>query len=82
MQKWPAQNGQQKPATCFETLLQNEWNSDIARFTTLEWNLSCNKSGSEKLLLIEEGSSTFCNKIYTVLRVSPAQSKLVLQQVT
>ena len=28
------QNGQQKRATCFETLLQNELNSDVARFTT------------------------------------------------
>ena len=36
MQKWPAQNGQQKPATCFAKLLQNEWNNDAARFTTLE----------------------------------------------
>ena len=27
-------NGQQKTATCFATLLQNELNSDVARFTT------------------------------------------------
>ena len=26
-------NGQQKRATCFATLLQNELNSDVARFT-------------------------------------------------
>ena len=29
----------------FATMLQNELDSDIARFTTLESNLSCNKSG-------------------------------------
>ena len=60
MQKWPAQNGQKKRATCFETLLQNEWNNDVARLTTLESNLSCNKSGCEKLLLNEEGICTCC----------------------
>ena len=27
-------NGQQKCATCFATLLQNELNSDVAHFTT------------------------------------------------
>jgi len=27
-------NGQQKTATCFATLLQNELNSDVAHFTT------------------------------------------------
>jgi len=27
------QNGQQKPATCFTAWLQNELNSDVARFT-------------------------------------------------
>ena len=65
MQKWPAQSRQQKGTTCFERLLQNEWNNDVARFTTLESNQSCNKSGCEKLVLIDEGSSTFCNKIWT-----------------
>ena len=31
------------------TLLQNEFNSDIARFTTHESNLSCNKSACCRL---------------------------------
>ena len=31
-------------ANCFAILLQNELNSDVARFTTHESNLSCNKS--------------------------------------
>ena len=38
-----------KRATCFATLLQNELNSDVARFTTREiklCNLSCCKTGS------------------------------------
>ena len=30
-------HGQQKRATCFATLLQNELNSDAARFTTDEF---------------------------------------------
>ena len=41
---------QQKRATCFATLLQNERESDVAGFTTLEkknpFNLTCSKSGS------------------------------------
>ena len=43
------QNGQQKRSTCFAPLLQKELNSDVARFTTHESNLSCNKSGCCKL---------------------------------
>ena len=43
-------NRQQKCTTrlAFATLLQNDLNSDVARFTytTHESNLSCNKSGS------------------------------------
>ena len=38
-------NGQQKCATCFATLLQNEFHSDVARFTALVLSLSGNKSG-------------------------------------
>ena len=45
----PLTLGQQKLATCFETLLQNELNTHVARFTTHESNLSCNKSGCYKL---------------------------------
>ena len=37
-------NGQQKRATCFAKLLQNELSSDVARFTTHS-DLPCNKSG-------------------------------------
>ena len=83
MQKRPAQNGQEKRATCFETLLQNEWNNDVARFTTLESNLSCNKSGCEKLLLKEEGSSTFCRKSVHVARsTDPKQICFAASDVT
>ena len=83
MHKWPAQNGQEKRATCFETLLQNEWNNDVARFTTLESNLSCNKSGCEKLLLKEEGSSTFCRKSVHVARFTdPKQICFATSDVT
>ena len=32
-------NGQQKPATCFATLLQNELKNYVARFITHESNL-------------------------------------------
>ena len=37
--------GLQKRATCFATLLQNEFHSDVARFTALVLSLSGNKSG-------------------------------------
>ena len=36
------QNGQQKHTTCLTTLLQNESNSDVARFIS---KLPCNKPG-------------------------------------
>ena len=60
--------GQQQRATCFATLLQDELNSDAARFTTRESNLSCNDSGfcrssCERLSQKVESSSNFCNKI-------------------
>ena len=38
-------------------------------------------AGCEKLLYVVESSSTFCNKNLLV-RVSPAQGKIILQQVT
>ena len=38
-------NERQKLATCFATLPQNALNSDVARFTTHELSLFCNKSG-------------------------------------
>ena len=37
--------GNKNVGIVFATMLQNELYSDIARFTTLESNLSCNKSG-------------------------------------
>ena len=39
--------GNQRRASCFATLMQNESNCDVAHFTTYESNLSCNKSGSQ-----------------------------------
>ena len=36
--------GNKKHATCLATLLQNELNSDVARFTNHDSNLSCYKS--------------------------------------
>ena len=46
--------------------------------------LSCNKSGTCRLRkVVVESTSTFCNIHFTrVLRVLPAQGKLVLQEVT
>ena len=38
------QNGQEKMAACLATLMQNELNSDVARFPPTS-DLSCNKSG-------------------------------------
>ena len=66
-------------------LLQNELNSDVARFTThVQTCLETNQvvAGCEKLLQNIESSSTFCNKICTYCVFFPAQDKLVLQQVT
>ena len=42
-------NGRQKRGSCFATLLQIELNSDDARLTIHESNLSCNKSGCCRL---------------------------------
>ena len=38
-------------------------------------------AGCEKLLYVVESSSTFCNK-NLLMRVSPAQGKIILQEVT
>ena len=37
----------QRRASCFATLMQDESNCDVAHFTTYESNLSCDKSGSQ-----------------------------------
>ena len=42
-------NGQEERATCFSILLQKELNSDVARVTTHESNLSRNERGSRRL---------------------------------
>ena len=58
--------------TRFETLLQKELKSDVARYVThVPTGLSTNQvvSGCKKLLQKVEGSFTFCNKV----RVLPAQ---------
>ena len=60
--------GKQKHATCFETLLQNELKSDLARFTThVQTCLATNQdvAGCENLLQKVERSSTFCNTLCT-----------------
>ena len=46
-------NGQQKLATCLAKKLQNVLNSDVARFTTHETNLSCSKSAYHQVALYE-----------------------------
>ena len=54
--------------TRFETLLQNEFKSDVARYTThVQTGLSTNQvvSGCKKLLQKVEGSFTLCNNIST-----------------
>ena len=43
------ENGQEERATCFSILLQKELNSDVARVTTHESNLSRNERGSRRL---------------------------------
>ena len=58
----------QKRAFCF-TLLQNELNTDVARLTTQESNLSCNKSRCCRWQKVVAESRvldvTFCKKICT-----------------
>lgn len=43
------EKGQEERATCFSILLQKELNSDVARVTTHESNLSRNERGSRRL---------------------------------
>ena len=68
----------------FATLMQNELNSDSARFTTqVQTWLATNQvvASCEKLSQKTESSSTFATKSVHVARL-PIQGKLVLQQVT
>ena len=68
----------------FATLMQNELNSDSARFTTqIQTCLATNQvvARCEKLLQNVESSSIFATKLVHVARL-PTQGKLVLQQVT
>ena len=63
-------NRQQKIATCLAKLLQNVLNSDVARFSTHESNLSCSKSAYHQVALYEKvlqkvESSFFYIKICT-----------------
>ena len=78
-----------KKKTCnFTTLLQNELKSSVARFTTHQSNLSCNKinkvvAGCEKLLQKVQSSSTFCNKICTCCAFTgPRQTCFLASDVT
>ena len=62
----PLSKGAVKRATRFATLLQNELNGGVARFTThVQTCLVTNEenAGWEKLLQKVESSSTFCNRI-------------------
>ena len=73
-----------KKCSLFATLMQNELNSDSARFTTqVQTCLATNQvfASCEKLLQKTESSSTFATKSVHVARLS-IQGKLVLQQVT
>ena len=59
-------NRQQKRATCFAALLQNELKSDVARFTSHVQTCPVTNhlvSGSEIVLQKVESSCTFFNKI-------------------
>ena len=59
---------QQKRATCFATLLQNELNGEVARFANhIQTFFVTNRivAGCETLLQKVESSSTFCLKICT-----------------
>ena len=58
---------------------------DVARFTYhVQPCLATNQvlPGCTNVLQKVQSSSTFCNKICIMLRVLPAQGKLVLQEVT
>ena len=79
-----------KKKTCniAATLLQNELKSSVARFTTHQSNLSCNKinkvvAGCEKLLQKVQSRSTFCNKICTCCAFTgPRQTCFLASDVT
>ena len=51
-----------KTCTLFVALLLNKLNSDVARFTTHESNLSCSKKGGIAMQKVES-SYTSCNRI-------------------
>ena len=51
-----------KTCTLFVALLLNKLNSDVARFTTKESNLSCSKKGGIVMQKVES-SYTYCNRI-------------------
>ena len=61
-------NGQQNRAICFATLLQNEFNGDVSRFTshvqgylaTIQVIADC----KNLLQKVESGPIFFCNKIF------------------
>ena len=74
-------NRQQKRATCFATLLQSELLRVLPpnNRTFLATNEVI--SSSETFWQKVDSSSLFCNSVH-MLRVLPAQGKLVLQQVT
>ena len=61
-------NGQQKRAICFATLLQNEFNGDVSRFTShVQGYLATIQviADFKNLLQKVESRPFICNKIFT-----------------
>ena len=73
------------PGISLTSLLLLLLNSDVARFTTHEFNLSCNKSGCCRLLnLLQKVENTevyILQQNLYILCVLSAQSKLASKQV-
>lgn len=65
-----AEKRQQKPATCFARLPQNELKIDVARFTSHESSLASNNS------VVGESREKFYFLNLCVLRVLPAKENL------
>ena len=65
-----AEKRQQKPATCFARLPQNEWEIDVARLTSHESSLACNNS------VVGESREKFYFLNLCLLRVFPAKKNL------
>ena len=78
-------NGQQRRATCFATLPQNELFEKRCCASCPQSNLSCNKSGCcrlRKVVAVTREQLYILEQNLHMLRVLPAQGNLVLQHVT